>query len=151
RRRKLEEQLRAESAALAKLEQELTLRRARGTQTAERTALARAEIEQLAAELGRLEQTLAAAKAARPPAQQNYSVVPYRGARGDNRQPIYIECAATGVIFHPDRFTVPGSEVSRLTVRSEVEHRTAAVKDADKGKEERAYLLLLVRPDGILN
>src|SRR5262249_35035423 len=102
-------------------------------------------------ELGRLEQTLAAVKAARRQAQQKYSVVPYRGARGDNRQPIYIECAATGVIFHPDRFTVPGSEVSRLTVRSEVEHRTAAGTDADKGKEERAYLLLLVRPDGILN
>jgi anti-sigma factor ChrR (cupin superfamily) len=151
RRRKLEEQLRSESAALAKLEQELVLRRSRGTQAAERTATARAEVERLAAELGRLEETLAAVKAARQQAQQKYSVVPYRGARGDNRQPIYVECAATGVIFHPDRFTVPGSEVSRLTVRSEVEHRIAAMKGADTGKEERAYLLLLVRPDGILN
>jgi hypothetical protein len=153
RRQRLEELLRSESRTLARLEQELNVRQAARTPSADKTEAAGAQVERLAAELGRLEQSLAAVQAARRQARQTYSVVPYRGPRGDSRRPIYVECAASGVVFHPDGFTVPGNEVSRLAVRTEVERRLAALSPGGAAKrgEEHAYLLLLVRPDGILN
>jgi hypothetical protein len=149
----LEEQYRAELAALARLEQEINTRRQKGARNADEAGASRKQVDRLTAELARMEQALAALRAVRQQARQTYSVVPYRGPRGDKRRPIYVECATAGVVFHPEHLTLAGSEVSRLALRAEIERRLAAlgpVKETEQ-KEERAYLLLLVRPDGIMN
>jgi hypothetical protein len=111
------------------------------------TEAARARAAALARELTQLEQTLAELKAARERAQHTFSVVPYRGRRGENRRPLYVECAASGLVFHPDKLAV--SMTSAAEVRSEVERRVARQRAALPG-ETPAYLLFLIRPNGIV-
>src|SRR5262249_47794859 len=72
--------------------------------------------------------------------------------RGDNRKPIYLECAATGLTFHPDRLTVTSGSLGREQLRAEVEKRIAryGTTPSEEGKPKKnAYLLLLLRPEGI--
>ena len=57
----------------------------------------------MAADLARLEQTLVELKALRKSEQPLYSVVPYKGKRGDSRKPIYLECTSTGLIFRSNK------------------------------------------------
>ena len=57
----------------------------------------------LSAELVSRERALRDLKMAREREAQSYSVVPYRGKHGESRQPLYIECTRTGLVFHPDR------------------------------------------------
>ncbi|HXG13114.1 MAG TPA: hypothetical protein VNK04_25375, partial [Gemmataceae bacterium] len=152
RARKLQEQVEAERTALARLEQELAA--ARAGQTAGGSDPVHAEMARLSAEVDQLERTVAAIKAARQQARQTFSVVPYHGRRGDSRRPIYIECAAAGVIFHPDRLTLPPTEFSRLEIRAEVARRLASLLPSQTpgpSDKEGAYLLLLVRPSGIIS
>lgn len=116
-----------------------------------KAAEANAARERLTAELDQLEKTLAQLREARQRDATTYSVVPYRGKRGDSRRPLYVECAAGGLIFHPDRLQVD-TEVP-AAIRQEVERRVTAQKEelARQGvSQARPYLMLLVRPDGIL-
>ena len=53
--------------------------------------VARAELERLAKELVDLEQTLLALQSLRQHAQNTYSLVPYKGRRGVNRRPLYLD------------------------------------------------------------
>lgn len=105
-----------------------------------------AERVRLTAELEQLEHALRDLIALRQRRQQTYSVVPYHGKHGDNRRPLYVECAAIGLVFHPDRKVMSGAELAPLTIRAEVEHRLAGQMAP---RSTKPYLLLLVRPDGV--
>ncbi|HZU38881.1 MAG TPA: hypothetical protein VFA18_23340, partial [Gemmataceae bacterium] len=118
----------------------------RATQAAEAN---RKELARLAAELRELEQTVIDLKLARQRQGQTYSLMPYRGRQGDNRQPLYIECSALGYIFHPDRLVIRLSQVRLADIRTEVEHRLARLREMAQGEVKKPYVLLLVRPDGI--
>ncbi|HEV3202991.1 MAG TPA: hypothetical protein VGY77_01350, partial [Gemmataceae bacterium] len=107
------------------------------------------ELARLSSALLLLEQTVATLNAAKKKDAQVYSVVPYKGPRGDNRRPLYLECTHSGIIFHPDRLTLEGAELDRDKVRNEVEKRIARRRSFSNAKEETLYLLMLVRPDGI--
>src|SRR5438445_591948 len=90
-------------------------------------AVARAKAQRAAAQVAALdEQTqaepLAELRAARERAQHTYSLVPYRGKRGENRRPVYVECTSQGLVFHPDKETVI---ISSAGLRGEVAHRLA--------------------------
>src|SRR5437588_806662 len=74
-----------------------------------------------AEELEQLEQALLALKELRRRERQTYSLVPYKGRRGDNRRPLYLECTSSSLIFHPDRLTLS----SPSQARAEVEGRIA--------------------------
>lgn len=144
--RLLEQQLLVGRTRLDRLESEMAAARTRGAGAAGQTDAARAEAAHLAADLAQLERLLAEIKAARRRSQRTYSVVPYQGKRGQGRRPVYVECAAAGVIFHPDgrALSVPGA--TRMDLRAEIERR---VGDRGTAEEKDAYLLLLVRPDGV--
>src|SRR5439155_8444357 len=93
--------------------------------------------------------TLANLRALRERQKNTYSVVPYLGRRGDSRKPLYVECAGagTGVVFHPERTTLTGLALTEERIRQELDQRLA-------GRSEdaaRPYVLMLVRPDGIMN
>ena len=77
----------------------------------------------MTADLARLEQALADLKAAREKEQKTYSVVPYNGKRGENRRPLYVECAGDQLIFHPDRLSLAES---RIATDGEAEVRAPA-------------------------
>jgi hypothetical protein len=145
----LRQHLRAEETLLNQDRQSLQLRRAEVEKAEGMKESARKEAERLATELAQLEQVLAGLKALRQKEQQTYSVVPYLGRNGENRRPIYVECAASGVIFHPDRLSLGGPGFTPLAVRQELDRRLEAQRRS--GPQTAPYLLLLVRPDGLEN
>jgi hypothetical protein len=119
-----------------------------GEAESSRTALAR-----MTADLARLEQVLADLKAAREKEQKTYSVVPYNGNLGDNRRPLYVECAAAEVVFYPDRLSLADSR-SETELQAEIARRLTRQKEQLPAAQAAAfspYLMLLVRPDGVVS
>jgi hypothetical protein len=152
-RLKIIDRLKAEQAQVAHWEMELADQKEDVARTARETEAARAEMAKLTADLERLERALADLKALRKRQQQMYSLVPYRGKRGDSRKPIYLECTAGAVIFHPDKLSLVGPLIIGGSLRTEIERRLAAQHGmtvaSSNAKEGKAYLFLLLRPDGI--
>jgi len=107
---------------------------------------ARRTLAELGKEIADLERAAADAKAARPADGRTYTVVPYKGKQGSGRRAIYVECAAAGPVFQPDRAAVAPSGI-RAEVRRRVERQEPTLSDAER--KLPPYLLLLVRPDGI--
>ncbi len=155
RRRQEQEQVRTQRTELASLEKEIQRRRAAASQAGEQSQDSEQELRQLTRELQILERTLEELKSLRQRQQQTYSIVPYRGRRGDNRTPLYLECAGSGLIFHPDKKVISSPGRSGDDVRKEVARRIASQKTmlAATGRKPDAvpYLLMLIRPDGITN
>ena len=116
---------------------------AAASQAAEDDA-AKAALKAAIAELARKESELAERKAAKASESRTYSVVPYKGKNGEDRRPLYVECAGRGVVFHPD-----GGEMLQpldpRDLQSELQRQIAGQKQA---VPRQPYFLLLVRPDG---
>lgn len=70
-------------------------------------------------------------------------VVDLGGAERE-REPVYVECTRNGLLIHPRRIEVP-----MVQLRRDADSAFAAVLDDIELSEDRKYLLLLVRPDGI--
>jgi hypothetical protein len=106
---------------------------------------------QLTMELADLELALANLQKLRAQQQQCYSVVPYKGIRGDDRKPHYVECVASGCIFHPERLALTGATFSPLNVRAELDRRIETRNREGTGEEktQKPYVFTLVRPDGL--
>lgn len=111
------------------------------------------ELAAMTADLAQLERALADLRAAREKEQKTYSVVPYNGKHGENRRPLYVECAGDQLIFHPDRLSLPESRIA-TDGEAEVRRRLARQKEQLPPAEASAftpYLMLLVRPDGVVS
>lgn len=149
----LQSRLQTEQSGLVQTEAETAKRQTQASEAVKQSEASRAELARMAADLQRLEQTLADLKLARQRDRQTYSLIPYKGKQGDNRRPLYVECTAAGLIFHPDHQALQGYSVAAGDIRKEVERRIARQRDtvlAAGGKPDKTpYLLLLVRPDGI--
>jgi hypothetical protein len=116
-------------------------------------------LRRMTLDLLQMEQVLKDLKASKQREQKTFSVVPYHGRRGENRRPLYVECTAGGVIFHPERKAMPitafllHSGDSSNDVRAEVERRIAQQRQKLAGLptnvDKTPYLLLLLRPSGV--
>jgi hypothetical protein len=148
----LDQQLQTEQATLIQEQKAVASKFQETAQKKQESEATRAELARLTAELVKLEQTVADLKSLRQKQQRTYSLVPYRGRRGDNRRPIYVECTASSLIFHPDRWTLPATDSGGSAILAEVERRIRRQQSADGDATEKQtpYLLLLVRPDGIM-
>ncbi len=114
------------------------------------------ELARLTRDLLDLEQTLDGLRRLRSQQQPTYSLVPYRGQRGANRMPIYVECTSTGLVFLPDGQRLTGSDLDVPLIRAEVERRHGPLVKAARTDPFRPnpadvepYVLFLIRPDGI--
>jgi len=145
----LQETLGKERSRLAGWEQLLKSRRQEMSQSDEKTQLSQAEMARLSADLERMERTLEDLKALRRRQRQTYSVVPYRGKHGFARKPLYVECTADELIFYPGRIAIRALGLVPQEVHAEIDRRVARRAAATGKPAESAYLLLLVRPDGI--
>jgi hypothetical protein len=148
----LQRQLYEVSVYLSQGQEDVKSRQAELAQTTAKTEKSRKELAEMTADLVRLERTLADLKTLREREKNKYSLVPYRGRRGDNRRPIYLECGEGGLIFHPDHLVLPSLGMSAPGIRAEVESRIARQRAATAtvtAREETPYLLMLVRPNGI--
>ena len=93
-----------------------------------------------ATQLQSLERALAEAKRAPANPDKTFSLVPYGGKRGANSRPVYAECDRDAVIFHPEKKKIAASQTKEL--RAEAVRRLEA-------RGEDAYLMILLRPEGI--
>jgi hypothetical protein len=145
--------LRRERGDLARLEQDVAAQRDEIARAADKVQDSEQELRRLTGDLKMLEHTLAELKAIRQRQQSTYSVVPYRGRRGAEQAPLYLECAASGLIFHPDGKTISTLRAGGEEVRTEIDHRIGQQRMTPTAESGRAratpYVLLLVRPDGI--
>jgi hypothetical protein len=145
--------LEIEKFQFAHRQQELTEQRNSTARADEQARVSEAELAQLTDELVKMERTVSDLKEFRRRQQQTYSLVPYQGKRGDSRRPVYIECAARGVVFHPGMLAFEGAKFTPENLRNEIERRTSRTQTVlsstvDK-TAEKAYLLMLIRPNGI--
>lgn len=116
-------------------------------------------LRRMTLDLLQMEQVLKDLKTSRQREQKTFSVVPYHGRRGENRRPIYVECSADGVVFHPEHKAmplvalIPGSGDAAGNVRAEVERRIALQRQKlaalPPNVDKTPYLLLLLRPSGV--
>lgn len=154
----LDGKIKGETAQISTLQAQIGSQRAGLSETAQKEIKSKAELIEAAKELAELERVFRQLKALRESEKQTYSVVPYRGKRGDLRAPIYVECIRGGVIFHPEKKLLQGWEFTADSLRGEVERSAGplALEKTSKDKsrtlaEERKgpYVLFLIRPDGI--
>jgi hypothetical protein len=155
RQRDLQGQLSAEEASFNEMQEAAKARRAKLDETAKQAEGQRQLLARQKADLDRLDKALKDLKLLRRRAEQTYSVVPFKGVRGGTRRPIYVECTAAGLVFHPERTTLEGLMTAPAAIRAEVKRRVAqqekeAPVPLDK-TSQKPYLLMLVRPDGIAN
>jgi hypothetical protein len=150
-----QKQLRDQQDLLATLERDLAQKRTEVSRAHDNDETSKKELKRLSADLETLEKTLEALKLLRERQKNTYSVVPYRGRRGDTRPPLYLECAANGVVFHPDRKVITRPRTAGDEIRAELQKRIAkqraAITAAGGKPDPTPYLLMLVRPDGIAN
>jgi hypothetical protein len=118
-------------------------------------AAARIEIERLQSEIARKKKDLEAAQKKNGAKEQSFALIPYEGANGTRRRPIYVECTDLGVVIHPEGIVLraedfngpmgPGNplDVALRAVREHIE-RTAGPNAG------QPYPLLVVRPSGVL-
>jgi hypothetical protein len=106
--------------------------------------------DRLTRDLLLLEEALARLKVQRQRQGKTWSIVPYVGKRGMNRKPMYVECDAEGLLFHPDRKRI-GREASVLALGEEIDRRMKefAAKQPAGERAAEPYWMLLVRPQGI--
>jgi hypothetical protein len=137
---------------LARAEREAATERGKANEAEQMSESARKEAARLSAQLSGLELVLGELKAARKRDAHTYSLLPYRGRRGDGRRPLYVECTANGLMFHPDHSTlsrVASPAEIRAAVDARVEWLRKKVLSKGGRPDKRAYLLMLIRPDGI--
>jgi hypothetical protein len=148
----LKHELETTGLRIAFSQQSLQSQRSAAAEAEKMTEQARRELEKQALDLQTMEAALAALKALRERQKNTYSLVPYLGRRGDSRKPLYVECTASGVVFHPDGGVLGPGQLTRSQIREEVKQRIARQRVQMKpapGEEPAPYLLMLVRPNGI--
>jgi hypothetical protein len=132
---------------------ELAARRRETANKVAQTEAGRKELRRLTEEVRALEQTVQDLRRLHERDRETYSLIPYRGQRGENRKPIYVECTARALIFHPEHVVLEGKQVMVQDVLAEVARqidRQSKARPVVLGKKDEApYLLLLIRPDGI--
>ena len=94
-------------------------------------------------------------QATKPPA---YAVVPYAGANGTHRRPLYIECCIDGVFLQPEGIRLgpgdfegppgPGNPLASA-LRAAREHIAKGPRESGDPAAQ-PYPLLLVRPSGVM-
>lgn len=113
-------------------------------------------------EIARLQQEIFAAKTeleqarvAAQKTQNSYAIIPYQGAQGTHRMPVYLECTAAGVVIQPEGILVSHADLDgppgvgnplNACLRTIREFYARHTED-----EKRApYPLLIVRSEGVL-
>lgn len=153
-----EEHMRRLQEELAKLSIEAeTLKETEKNQSVDR--------EQAAAEADRLEklikdttEQIELLRASEPAGKKSYAIVPYKGANGTYRKPIYIECSKEGVILQPEglRLTAqdfiapnwPGNPLASA-LRASRDYLNDKAAKAGEPVPPDPYPLIIIRPSGI--
>lgn len=110
------------------------------------------EAVRLARELQQLERLWEQMKQVRSQPRDVFSLVPFKGKRGEKRAPVYVECVRGGLAVHPQKTILAvNDEFDVARFRREVESRSSALVKEKKNASalDKPHVLFLVRPDGI--
>ncbi len=89
--------------------------------------------------------------------KKSYAIVPYKGANGTFRQPIYIECTKEAVTIQPEGIQLKAIDFDgpvrsgnplAAAMRAAREELNARARAAGKADLPEPYPLVIVRPDG---
>lgn len=120
---------------------------------------AEAEHEKLTDAIAAAQKKLADTRRAQANAPSKYAFIPYDGASGTTRRPIYIECTSGGIRFQPENELLDESDLKGFTetfnpllIASEklMQYWREQLPD-EPGKAVRPYVLLVVRPKGTIS
>lgn len=128
----------------------------------EQDAQLRAKVEQqhqqLTEAVTKAQQELADLRKAHAEASSQFAFIPYDGALGTTRRPIYLECTAAGIRFQPEGVLLGEDDLKGFTesqnpllyaTQAIMEYwRTHSPPGDDPRNLKRPYVLLLVRPSG---
>jgi hypothetical protein len=88
-----------------------------------------------------------------------YMIVPFEGQSGTTRRPIYLECNSQGIFFRPEDAKLNLKDMEQFTPRVNPllygvatlrEYWTQVDKKENPNDPREPYLLILVRPSGIM-
>ena len=125
----------------------------------------RSKVEQEHAELSdaiaAAQKKLAELRRAHADAASKFAFIPYDGASGTTRRPVYIECTSTGIRFQPENQLLDENDLKGFTEtfnpllvasqRLMQYWREQSATTDDPRRPSRPYVLLLVRPKGTIS
>jgi hypothetical protein len=128
----------------------------RKTELEQTSATLAADASRLARTAQQIRNELELAKRQQVTGPSPYALVPYDGASGTVRRPIYIECTDVGLRFLPEGETITAADLEGFTEGfNPLLAGTVALMrywkqraDESNGSEPEPYVLLLVRPSG---
>lgn len=116
---------------------------------------------ELSAAITAAQKKLADLRRAHADAASKFAFVPYDGASGTTRRPVYIECTSTGIRFQPENQLLDESDLKGFTEtfnpllvasqRLMQYWREQSVATEDPRHPSRPYILILVRPKGTIS
>lgn len=140
--------------------QDLAKKQSAATLSTEETQRIQADLERQVAELTtqikNAQTHLEELRQARANEASRFAIVPYDGALGTTRRPIFIECSAAGIRFQPEGQLLEESDLKGFTesfnpllsgCRALVEYWKKH-PDAEQSRRADPYVLLIVRPNG---
>lgn len=150
--RRLTDKLISMQAAIAELQQE-------EAEHYDDRAQAERNLKQLEALVAETKAEIAELEAEQSERFKSYSIVPYRGANGTLRQPIYIECREDRVLLQPEGVELTADDFRKplgvgnplaAALRASREYYVRQNPAAGYDPDVEPYPLIIVRPDGIL-
>ncbi len=107
------------------------------------------------ANLSEIERQVSEAQQASAMASTRYSILPYDGRSGATRRPVVIECTESGLTFASEQISLSARDVDGFTERfnpllAGAEALIDYWGDRANPQEPRPYVLLVVRPGGIV-
>jgi hypothetical protein len=83
-------------------------------------------------------------------ASERYSIVPYYGPNGTNREPIYIECRGSSITILPEGIELKPNDLPDANDAENVLAKVMRVlMTQERSNGRRPYPLIVVRPDGV--
>src|SRR4051812_9680090 len=133
-------QLASETAKILALQDQIEQQKSGIRSSDKKEAASKSELAKATQELLELTTAFQLLQAQKQREKEVYSLVPYRGKRGDARPPIYIECSREGLLLHPDKKLLSGGDLSPQALINEVERRAGAPLAVVKATKDKGRL-----------
>lgn len=153
----LQQRLQTTETGLQKLRDKKSQLKTLQDHDSQRLAQAEREHAELTAAISRAQKDLADLRRAHADSASKFAFIPYDGASGTTRRPIYIECTSTGIRFQPENELLDESDLKGFTetfnpllLASErlMQYWREKAAEEDPDHVQRPYVLLVVRPTG---
>ncbi|HVV99563.1 MAG TPA: hypothetical protein VHB77_04450, partial [Planctomycetaceae bacterium] len=159
---RIEGELKRAEAGLAELQGKLQLVHGEKGQDSETRQFIEKEDQRVTRDIARTQAKIAVLKKQHADQQSRFAFIPYDGASGTTRRPIYIECTGEGLRILPEGEMLSSKDLAGFTkhynplllgTQGLVQYWTGQLEVKPDAKETMSvpYVLLLVRPSGCIS